>query len=185
MSVSSQVDSRTIIDAAGAEKLLGLGDMLFYPVGMSKPLRVQGCYLSDSEIEKVVDFVKTQEATAYDDDIQQEIEKQALSAAPKKSSKDSEGASVSDADNEIIMKAAELVIKTPEKASISSLQRSLSLGFAKAGRIMDALEAKGVVGPHAGSKPRKVLMTMAQWYEMNAMSPDMASDEDTGENEDE
>ncbi len=185
LSVSSQVDSRTIIDAAGAEKLLGLGDMLFYPVGMSKPLRVQGCYLSDSEIEKVVDFVKTQEATAYDDDIQQEIEKQALSAAPKKSSKDSEGASVSDADNEIIMKAAELVIKTPEKASISSLQRSLSLGFAKAGRIMDALEAKGVVGPHAGSKPRKVLMTMAQWYEMNAMSPDMASDEDTGENEDE
>ncbi len=177
LSVSSQVDSRTILDASGAEKLLGLGDMLFCPVGSSKPHRVQGCYLSDAEIEKVVAFVKTQETTAYNDDIQQEIEKQALSAAPKKGNKDSDGAAVSDADNEIIMKAAELVISNPEKASISSLQRHLSLGFAKAGRIMDALEDKGVVGPHAGSKPRKVLMTKAQWYEMNAMAPDAPASE--------
>ncbi len=175
LSVSSQVDSRTILDASGAEKLLGLGDMLFNPIGKSKPQRVQGCYLSDEEIEKVVEFVKTQETTSYSDDIQQEIDKQALAAAPKKN-KDSEGGGqVSDADNEIIMKAAELVIDNPDKASISSLQRHLSLGFAKAGRIMDALEDRGVVGPHAGSKPRKVLMTKAQWYEMNAMatsSPD-------------
>ena len=170
LSVSSQVDSRTILDASGAEKLLGLGDMLFNPIGKSKPQRVQGCYLSDEEIEKVVEFVKTQETTSYSDDIQQEIDKQALAAAPKKGNKDSEGGQVSDADNEIIMKAAELVIDNPDKASISSLQRHLSLGFAKAGRIMDALEDRGVVGPHAGSKPRKVLMTKAQWYEMNAMS---------------
>ncbi len=192
LSVSSQVDSRTILDASGAEKLLGLGDMLFCPVGMSKPQRVQGCYLSDAEIEKVVDFVKTQETTSYNDDIQQEIEKQALSAAPKKGGgRELDGSSaVSDADNEIIMKAAELVINTPDKASISSLQRHLSLGFAKAGRIMDALEERGVVGPHAGSKPRKVLLTKAQWYEMNAMSPDVAgsasaddfSDSDTIDN---
>lgn len=184
LSVSSQVDSRTILDASGAEKLLGLGDMLFNPVGKSKPQRVQGCYLSDEEIEKVVEFVKTQEATVYSDEIQQEIEKQALSAAPKKGDKSSEGGAVSDADNEIIMKAAELVIDNPEKASISSLQRHLSLGFAKAGRIMDALEDRGVVGHHAGSKPRKVLMTKAQWYEMNAMATS-SNDSDIGEDDDE
>ena len=184
LSVSSQVDSRTILDASGAEKLLGLGDMLFNPIGKSKPQRVQGCYLSDEEIEKVVEFVKTQETTSYSDDIQQEIDKQALAAAPKKGNKESEGGQVSDADNEIIMKAAELVIDNPDKASISSLQRHLSLGFAKAGRIMDALEDRGIVGPHAGSKPRKVLMTKAQWYEMNAMSSGAASAED-GEDNDE
>ncbi len=178
LSVSSQVDSRTILDASGAEKLLGLGDMLFNPIGKSKPQRVQGCYLSDEEIEKVVEFVKTQEATSYSDDIQQEIDKQALAAAPKKG-KDSEGGGqVSDADNEIILKAAELVIDNPDKASISSLQRHLSLGFAKAGRIMDALEDRGVVGPHAGSKPRKVLLTKAQWYEMNAMATSSPADID-------
>ena len=169
LSVSSQVDSRTILDASGAEKLLGLGDMLFCPVGTSKPHRVQGCYLSDEEIEKVVEFVKTQEATSYSDDIQQEIDKQALSAAPKKGAKEADGGAVSDADKEVILKAAELVIDNPDKASISSLQRHLSLGFAKAGRIMDALEEKGVVGPHAGSKPRKVLMTKAQWYECDGI----------------
>lgn len=185
LSVSSQVDSRTILDASGAEKLLGLGDMLFCPVGMSKPLRVQGCFLSDAEIENVVEFVKTQEASSYDDDIQQEIDKQALSAAPAKKGSSGDGApSVSDADSEIIMKAAELVINNPDKASISSLQRSLSLGFAKAGRIMDALEEKGVVGPHSGSKPRKVLMTKAQWYEMNALAPSSVPD-DGGDESDE
>ena len=183
LSVSSQVDSRTILDASGAEKLLGLGDMLFCPVGTSKPHRVQGCYLSDEEIEKVVEFVKTQEATSYSDDIQQEIDKQALSAAPKKGAKEAEGGAVSDADREVILKAAELVIDNPDKASISSLQRHLSLGFAKAGRIMDALEEKGVVGPHAGSKPRKVLMTKAQWYEMNAMASSSAEDTEVTEDD--
>lgn len=178
LSVSSQVDSRTILDASGAEKLLGLGDMLFNPIGKSKPQRVQGCYLSDEEIEKVVEFVKTQEATSYSDDIQQEIDKQALAAAPKKGNKEEGGSQVSDADNEIILKAAELVIDNPDKASISSLQRQLSLGFAKAGRIMDALEDRGVVGPHAGSKPRKVLLTKAQWYEMNAMATSSPADID-------
>lgn len=183
LSVSSQIDSRTILDASGAEKLLGLGDMLFCPVGTSKPHRVQGCYLSDEEIEKVVEFVKTQEATSYSDDIQQEIDKQALAAAPKKGAKESDGGAVSDADKEVILKAAELVIDNPDKASISSLQRHLSLGFAKAGRIMDALEEKGVVGPHAGSKPRKVLMTKAQWYEMNAMATSMPEADEESEDD--
>lgn len=180
LSVSSQIDSRTIIDTSGAEKLLGYGDMLYYPVGMSKPQRVQGCFLSDAEIERVVDFVKKQETTVYDDAVQQEIEKNALSTT-KKGSKDvsSEGSNVSDADMQIINKAALLVIENPEKASISAFQRNLSLGFSKAGRIMDELESRGVVGPSAGSKPRKVLMSKAQWYEMNAMNDaDNAGSED-------
>ncbi len=187
LSVSSQIDSRTIIDASGAEKLLGLGDMLYYPVGMSKPKRVQGCFLSDSEIERVVEFVKSQETTVYDDAVQQEIDKNALSTA-KKGSKDSssaEGGSVSDADMQIINKAALLVIENPEKASISAFQRNLSLGFSKAGRIMDELENRGVVGPSAGSKPRKVLMSKAQWYEMNAMNGTAESDGENGEQKDE
>ncbi len=184
LSVSSQVDSRTILDASGAEKLLGNGDMLFNPIGKTKPQRVQGCYLSDEEIQSVVEFVKTQETTSYSDDIQQEIDKQALAAAPKKGKDAEGGGQVSDADNEIIMKAAELVIDNPDKASISSLQRHLSLGFAKAGRIMDALEDRGIVGPSQGSKPRKVLMTKAQWYEMNAMAPAVPESAD-GETDDE
>ncbi len=180
LAVSSQVDSRTILDSSGAEKLLGLGDMLFSPVGKSKPLRVQGCYVSDAEITQVVEFVKNQESSSYDDNIQQEIDKQALATAPKKNTKDSDAfiQGVSDADSEIVMKAAELVIDNPEKASISALQRNLSLGFAKAGRIMDTLEEKGVVGPHAGSKPRKVLMTKAQWYEMNSMASSLGETAD-------
>ena len=187
LSVSSQIDSRTIIDASGAEKLLGLGDMLYYPVGMSKPKRVQGCFLSDAEIERVVEFVKSQETTVYDDAVQQEIDKNALSTA-KKGSKDSsfaEGGSVSDADMQIINKAALLVIDNPEKASISAFQRNLSLGFSKAGRIMDELENRGVVGPSAGSKPRKVLISKAQWYEMNAMNGGGESDNENGEQNDE
>lgn len=184
LSVSSQIDSRTIIDTSGAEKLLGYGDMLYYPVGMSKPQRVQGCFLSDAEIERVVSFVKKQETTVYDDAVQQEIEKNALSTS-KKGSKDvsSDGGNVSDADMQIINKAALLVIDNPEKASISAFQRNLSLGFSKAGRIMDELESRGVVGPSAGSKPRKVLMSKAQWYEMNAMNDADNTGSEDGENE--
>jgi len=184
LSVSSQIDSRTIIDTSGAEKLLGYGDMLYYPVGKSKPQRVQGCFLSDSEIERVVDFVKRQETTVYDDAVQQEIEKNALSTS-KKGSKDSssDSGNVSDADMQIINKAALLVIENPEKASISAFQRNLSLGFSKAGRIMDELENRGVVGPSAGSKPRKVLMSKAQWYEMNAMTDSENSSEEENGND--
>lgn len=173
LSVSSGVDSRVILDSLGAEKLLGLGDMLYNPVGKTKPVRVQGCYLSDSEIEAVTNFIKNQGGeAAYDSNVQHEIDENALRATQKNSSGSSgEGeGKMSDADEQIVMKAAELVITTPEKASISALQRSLSLGFSKAGRIMDELERRGVVGPTAGSKPRKVLMTMTDWYEMNALS---------------
>lgn len=170
LTVKSQVDSRTIIDAAGAEKLMGNGDMLYYPVGIPKPVRVQGCYLSDSEIENVVTFIKANSSSNYDDAVQQEIDKQAVSEKKKSSDEGSSSAAGVDANDELLMRAIELFIGTPEKASISALQRHLGLGFAKAGRLMDTLEQKGIVGPHMGSKPRNVLITKAQWYEMNAMS---------------
>ncbi len=168
LTVKSYVDSRIIIDTAGAEKLMGNGDMLYYPVGVPKPVRIQGCYLSDGEIENVVTFIKANTSTNYDDAVQQEIERQAVSE--KKKSEEGSSSSGIDANDELLMRAIELFVGAPEKASISALQRHLGLGFAKAGRLMDTLEQKGIVGPHMGSKPRNVLVTKAQWYEMNAMN---------------
>lgn len=175
LTVKSQIDSRTIIDSAGAEKLMGYGDMLYYPVGVPKPIRVQGAYLSDKEIENVVEFIKSNQTATYDDSVQQEIERQA--AAEKKkgaAGADASESSALDKNDDLLMRAIELFVSAPEKASISALQRHLSLGFAKAGRLMDTLEEKGIVGPTEGSKPRKVLITKAQWYEMSAMSSDVA-----------
>lgn len=168
LTVKSFVDSKIIIDTGGAEKLMGNGDMLYYPVGVPKPVRIQGCYLSDAEIENVVDFIKANSTSNYDDAVQQEIDRQAV-AEKKKNSEDA-GNSGLDSNDELLMRAIELFVGTPEKASISALQRHLGLGFAKAGRLMDTLEQKGIVGPHMGSKPRNVLITKAQWYEMNASS---------------
>ncbi len=184
LTVKSQVDSRTIIDSAGAEKLMGNGDMLYYPVGIPKPVRVQGCYLSDFEIENVVSYIKANCSTNYDDNVQQEIDRQAVAEKKKSNDESSSSSSGIDANDELFMRAVELFVSAPEKASISALQRHLGLGFAKAGRLMDTLEQKGIVGPHMGSKPRNVLVTKAQWYEMNAMSSvEVATDvpEDTEE----
>lgn len=168
LTVKSFVDSKIIIDTGGAEKLMGNGDMLYYPVGVPKPVRIQGCYLSDAEIENVVDFIKANSTSNYDDAVQQEIDRQAV--AEKKKNSDDTGNGGLDSNDELLMRAIELFVGTPEKASISALQRHLGLGFAKAGRLMDTLEQKGIVGPHMGSKPRNVLITKAQWYEMNASS---------------
>lgn len=179
LTVKSQIDSRTIIDAAGAEKLMGNGDMLYYPVGVPKPIRVQGSYLTDSEIENVVNYIKSNGTANYDDNVQQEIEKQA--AQEKKKASGDDVASAVNANDDLLSRAIELFVGTPEKASISALQRHLGLGFAKAGRLMDTLEEKGIVGPHEGSKPRKVLITKAQWYEMNAMSDNNSTAEDNAE----
>ena len=173
LKVSSQIDSRTIIDTAGAEKLLGNGDMLFYPVGLAKPLRIQGCFLSDKEVEDVVNYIK-QEApqSKYDDEVMQEIERQAA-ADTKKKSVDSSGDEDTDAD-EMIPKAIELVVEA-QMASTTLLQRKLKLGYARAARIMDNLEERGIIGPYEGSKPRKVLISKQQWYEMNALAQGGAS----------
>ena len=168
--VKSQIDSRTIIDTQGAEKLLGNGDMLYCPVGLSKPVRVQGSYLSDEEIERVINHVTSQGEVKYDDEVIQEIERNAAKDDKKKSadiSIDSTGQG-EDGD-EMIPKAIEVVIEQG-MASTTLLQRKLKLGYARAARIIDELSEKGIVGPYEGSKPRKVLITKEQWYEMQARS---------------
>lgn len=182
LSVSSQVDSRTIIDSVGAEKLLGNGDMLYYPVGIPKPIRVQGCYLSDKEVENVVTFIKTQEQTVYDDAVMKEIDKQAAQTGVKK--KDNSASSDDGNDgpaDEMLPKAIEVVIEA-QSASTTLLQRKLKLGYARAARIIDDLESSGIIGPYEGAKPRKVLVTKQQWYEMNALAQGGAN-KDYSENE--
>ncbi len=182
LSVSSQVDSRTIIDSVGAEKLLGNGDMLYYPVGIPKPIRVQGCFLSDKEVENVVTHIKKQAQSVYDDDVMKEIDKNAANTGAKK--KDS---SASDSDggdgpaDEMLPKAIEAVIEA-QSASTTLLQRKLKLGYARAARIVDELEERGIIGPYEGAKPRKVLITKQQWYEMNALAQGGA-DKPYGEDE--
>lgn len=157
--VSSQIDSRTILDMGGADKLLGRGDMLFLPMGASKPIRVQGCFVSDSEVEAVTDYVKNGGASDYDEGIIDEIEKQSVKG------KDSADDSGGDADA-MLPQAIECVIEAG-MASTSFLQRRLKLGYARAARIVDQMEARGIVGPFEGSKPRQVLVTRQQWSEMS------------------
>ncbi len=166
LSVSSQVDSRTILDAVGAEKLLGNGDMLFSPIGNSKPVRIQGAYVSEEEIENIVDFIKAQAEVEYDDEIMEEIERQAT-AEKKKNALASAGDDAEDGGDVMIDAAIEVVVET-QQASTTLLQRKLRLGYARAARIMDELEQRGVVGPSEGSKPRKVLMTKSQLAEKQA-----------------
>lgn len=173
LKVSSQIDSRTIIDAAGAEKLLGNGDMLFYPVGIAKPIRIQGCFLSDKEVETVVDYIKSQEQSAYDDDVMQEIERQSAQDKKKNSAAAEDGDDEREAD-EMIPKAIEVVVDA-QMASTTLLQRKLKLGYARAARIIDNMEERGIIGPYEGSKPRKVLISKQQWYEMNALAQGGAS----------
>lgn len=168
LTVASSVDSRTILDCGGAEKLLGRGDMLFMPLGMSKPMRIQGGYIDMSEIEAVVDFLKKGgNEEIYDDEVIQEIERQASAAGQKGGAKaEDDGDEGSD---EMLPQAIEVVVEAG-MASTSLIQRKLRLGYARAGRIIDEMERKGIVGPHEGSKPRQVLITRQQWLEMSAMS---------------
>ena len=164
--VSSQVDSRTILDTVGAEKLLGNGDMLFNPVGVSKPLRIQGAFLSDEEIEKVVSFIKSQEEVEYDSEVMDEIARNAAADNKKKSAQASAGDEAGYADEKLA--AAIDVVVECQAASTTLLQRKLGLGYARAARIMDELEQRGIVGPSEGSKPRKVLISALQLMEMKA-----------------
>jgi S-DNA-T family DNA segregation ATPase FtsK/SpoIIIE len=165
--VSSQVDSRTILDMGGAEKLLGRGDMLFSPVGSQKPIRIQGCFVSDSEIESVVNFVKKVQDSEYDENVIEEIEKNAV-AEHDKSGGDSAGGD----DQDVMMPDAIKCVVEAGQASTSLLQRRLRLGYARAGRLIDEMEQMGIVGPHEGSKPRQVLITYQQWLEMTMQKND-------------
>lgn len=171
--VSSQVDSRTILDAGGAEKLLGKGDMLFSPIGSNKPKRVQGCFVSDSEVEKVVEFVKKSASANYDDNIMVEIERQAALEKQKKT-----GLPEDAPDGDPMLDEAIKVVVENGMASTSLLQRKLKLGYARAARIVDEMEARGVVGPYEGSKPRKVLITKEQLMEQQATKSDSVDQND-------
>lgn len=172
--VSSQIDSRTILDSSGAEKLLGRGDMLFSPIGSSKPTRVQGCFVTDGEVERIIEFIKQSgQKMTYDEQILQEIDRHAVSDNKKKGGKD-EGGGFSDED-EMLPSAIEIVVETGQ-ASTSMLQRRLKLGYARAARLMDAMEEKGIIGPFEGSKPRQVLISKERWIEMKMVAAAKAED---------
>jgi len=152
--VSSQVDSRTILDMAGAEKLLGKGDMLYYPVGEPKPIRLQGTFISDKEVEGIVDFVKSQGQASYNEDIIEKLESESVQGEPDPG------------DNDVLLpQIADMIIDTGQ-ASISIIQRRFKVGYARAARLIDQLEARGIIGGFEGSKPRRVLMSRQQWEEM-------------------
>ncbi len=159
--VSSQIDSRTILDMGGAEKLLGMGDMLFSPVGASKPTRVQGCFVSDEEIERVVTYINSAGAPQYDNQVLEEIDKH----TPVGKGNASGGASDAGDEDEMLAPAIECVIDAG-MASTSLLQRKLKLGYARAARIIDDMEGRGIIGPYEGSKPRAVLISKERWAEM-------------------
>jgi S-DNA-T family DNA segregation ATPase FtsK/SpoIIIE len=141
--VSSQADSRTILDMGGAEKLLGKGDMLFYPVGASKPLRIQGAYIDEKEVERVVEFLKEQTSNNYNEEVINNIEKEVNIRT--------------DESDDLLSEAIQLVVNEGQ-ASISFLQRKLRIGYSRAARLIDAMEERGIVGGYEGSKPRKVLI---------------------------
>ncbi len=166
LAVSSQVDSRTILDMSGAEKLLGRGDMLFSPIGASKPIRIQGCYVTDSEIESIVNFIKSSHDGEYDKEVIEEIEKNAVS----KNENNDDNKPSSDEDP-ILQNAIKCVVEAGQ-ASTSLLQRRLKVGYARAGRLIDEMEQKGVIGAYEGNKPRQVLITYQQYLEMNMNKAD-------------
>ncbi len=164
--VSSQVDSRTILDMVGAEKLLGKGDMLFSPAGSSKPTRIQGAFVSDEEVEKIVGFVKANGTAHYSEDILESIENN------NKSDKElEEGASSDDDTDPFLSEAMEVVVETGQ-ASTSFIQRKFKVGYARAGRIIDQLEERGVISGYQGSKPRQVLMTLDRLNELKMSTSD-------------
>ena len=159
--VSSQIDSRTILDASGAEKLLGNGDMLFLPVGAAKPVRVQGTYVTDEEIGAVLSFIKSTSSAQYDEEMIAEMERRAVAEKGSKKGEDEDGGGALDP---MFEQAVECVIEAGQ-ASTSLLQRRCKLGYARAARIMDQMEQEKIIGPYEGAKPRAVLVTQAQWQE--------------------
>ena len=157
--VSSQVDSRTILDMVGAEKLLGKGDMLFYPSGAPKPTRIQGAFVSDKEVEKLVEFLKSQGEVTYDDEILEQIE-----------NSDKTDKEIAEEDDEqttdpLLLEAIDTVVETGQ-ASTSFIQRRFKVGYARAGRIIDQMEERGIISGYQGSKPREVLMSKERWQEL-------------------
>ncbi|BCG59622.1 FtsK/SpoIIIE family DNA translocase [Paenibacillus sp. URB8-2] len=153
--VSSQVDSRTILDMAGAEKLLGRGDMLFMPMGSSKPIRVQGAFMSDAEVEAIVHYVSSQGEAEYDESIVPEVDEAA--------------GETEEPQDELYEQAVQIVLEA-KQASVSLLQRRMRVGYTRAARLIDSMEARGVIGPYEGSKPREVLISLEQYQQSRISS---------------
>lgn len=178
LKVTSQIDSRTILDQGGAEKLIGRGDLLYSPVGAPKPIRVQCCFTRDDEIERVTAFIKKSHQAEYNKEIEDKIRKIASEELGNNKSKDSAVSPGNAPEIDGMMEEAIKVVIESGQASTSMLQRRLKVGYARAGRMIDDMEQMGIVGPHQGSKPRDVLMTYQQWLERNNMlgSPDPDSE---------
>ncbi len=164
--VASAMESRIILDTQGAEKLVGKGDMLYAPIGAGKPMRVQGCFVSVVEVEAVATYVKEHFNTEYDEDVMEEIEKKALQTGSGKATVSDPEPTQDELDGDEMLPAAVDVILETGQASVSMLQRRLKLGYARAARIVDEMEEKGIVGPFQGSKPRSILITKEQWQAM-------------------
>ncbi|MDD7652872.1 MAG: DNA translocase FtsK, partial [Firmicutes bacterium] len=165
--VASAMESRIILDTQGAEKLVGRGDMLYAPLGSGKPRRIQGCFVSDGEVEAVAEFVKSNYVPDYDEEVLEEIEKKAEQSGKGGKASDSvlDFEDDSEAGDELLPAAVDVILETGQ-ASVSMLQRRLKLGYARAARIVDEMEEKGIVGPFMGSKPRTILVTKEQWQQM-------------------
>ena len=162
-SVASAMESRIILDTMGAEKLVGKGDMLYAPIGSGKPLRVQGCFVTDGEVEAVAEYVKEHYVADYSQEVLDEIEKKAQQTGKKPASVSEPEPSEEELEGDEMLPAAVDVILETGQASVSMLQRRLKLGYARAARIVDEMEEKGIVGPFQGSKPRAILITKEQW----------------------
>ena len=182
-SVASAMESRIILDTMGAEKLVGKGDMLYAPIGSGKPLRVQGCFVTDTEVEAVAGYVKENYNAEYNQQVLEEIEKTAQQTGKKTAGSVAEiDANEEELDGDEMLPAAVDVILETNQASVSMLQRRLKLGYARAARIVDEMEEKGIVGPFQGSKPRAILITKEQWEAKKSGQPqqlafdDMADD---------
>ena len=172
-SVASAMESRIILDTQGAEKLVGKGDMLYAPIGSGKPRRVQGCFVSDGEVEAVANYVKSNFSTDYDESVMEEIERKAQQADSKQNATEPEPSNDELEGDEMLPAAVDVILETGQ-ASVSMLQRRLKLGYARAARIVDEMEEHGIVGPFMGSKPRAILITKEQWETMkNGQSAQM------------
>ena len=168
--VTSGVDSRTILDQYGAEKLLGKGDMLYAPMSAPQPLRGQGAFLSDKEVEDVVDFLKKKFGAMYDESIIKDIDR--VSSGGDQATGSSAGAASGGSDGDDLFSQAVQIVLENGSASASVLQRKLGIGYPRAARLIDELEKKKVIGPYEGSKPRKILITETEWLEMQARGND-------------
>ena len=178
-SVASAMESRIILDTQGAEKLVGKGDMLYAPIGTGKPQRVQGCFVTDPEVEAVANYVKENYTASYDQTVMDEIEKKAVQAGQggKKSGASEPEPNAEELDgDEMLPQAVDVILETGQ-ASVSMLQRRLKLGYARAARIVDEMEEKGIVGPFQGSKPRAILITKEQWNSMKGGETQMDFDD--------